>query len=236
YRLLKPLDFDPEKKYPVVVYVYGGPHSQMVRDSWLGEIRYWEFLMAQRGYIVYAQDNRGTENRGLEYEQAIHRHCGQAEMADQMEGIKMLKSLPYVDADRIGVHGWSYGGFMTISLITTYPDVFKVAVAGGPVIDWKWYEVMYGERYMETEATNPDGFRETSLINKAKDLKGKLLICQGAIDNTCVWQHSLSFVRACIDANVQLDYFPYPLSEHNMTGKTRVHLMDKVTEYFDNNL
>ncbi|MBQ2109141.1 MAG: DPP IV N-terminal domain-containing protein [Bacteroidales bacterium] len=236
YRLLKPLDFDPEKKYPVVVYVYGGPHSQMVRDSWLGEIRYWEFLMAQRGYIVYAQDNRGTENRGLEYEQAIHRHCGQAEMADQMEGVKMLKSLPYVDADRIGVHGWSYGGFMTISLITTYPDVFKVAVAGGPVIDWKWYEVMYGERYMETEATNPEGFRETSLINKAKDLKGKLLICQGAIDNTCVWQHSLSFVRACIDANVQLDYFPYPLSEHNMTGKTRVHLMDKVTEYFDNNL
>ncbi|MBO7622799.1 MAG: prolyl oligopeptidase family serine peptidase, partial [Bacteroidales bacterium] len=236
YRLLKPLDFDPEKKYPVVVYVYGGPHSQMVRDSWLGEIRYWEFLMAQRGYIVYAQDNRGTENRGLEYEQAIHRHCGQAEMADQMEGVKMLKSLPYVDADRIGVHGWSYGGFMTISLITTYPDVFKVAVAGGPVIDWKWYEVMYGERYMETEATNPEGFSETSLINKAKDLKGKLLICQGAIDNTCVWQHSLNFVRACIDANVQLDYFPYPLSEHNMTGKTRVHLMDKVTEYFDNNL
>jgi len=236
YRLFKPLGFDPAKKYPIVVYVYGGPHSQMVNDSWLGNIRMWEYLMAQKGYIVYVQDNRGTENRGIEYEQAIHRHCGQVEMADQMEGINMLKSLPYVDADRIGVHGWSYGGFMTISLMTNYPEVFKVGVAGGPVIDWKWYEVMYGERYMDTEATNPEGFSQTSLINKAKDLKGKLLVCQGAIDNTCVWQHSLNFVLACIEAGVQLDYFPYPVSEHNMRGETRVHLMDKVTNYFEDYL
>ena len=233
YRLLKPLGFDQTKKYPVVVYVYGGPHSQTVNGSWLGDANLWEYLMAQRGYIVYVQDNRGTENRGLEYEQAIHRHCGKAEMADQMEGVKMLKSLPYVDAERIGVHGWSYGGFMTISLMTTYPDVFKTGVAGGPVIDWKWYEVMYGERYMETEATNPEGFSQTSLIGKAKDLRGKLLICQGAIDDTCLWQQSLSFVRACIDEGVQLDYFPYPLSKHNMRGESRVHLMNKVTAYFE---
>ena len=236
YRLYKPKDFDPTKKYPVIVYVYGGPHSQMVNDSWLGQVRMWEMYMAQRGYIVYVQDNRGTSNQGLEYEQAIHRQCGQAEMADQMEGIRMLMELPYVDADRIGVHGWSYGGFMTISLMTNYPDVFKVGVAGGPVIDWKWYEVMYGERYMETEETNPEGFARTSLINRAADLKGKLLICQGAMDNTVVWEHSLSFVRECVKNNVQLDYFPYPCAEHNVMGKDRVHLMDKVSLYFEDYL
>ena len=236
YRLFLPTDFDPAKKYPVVLYVYGGPHSQMVQNAWLGQIRMWEMLMAQKGYIVYVQDNRGTQNRGAEYEKAIHRHCGQAEMADQMVGVNMLKSLPFVDSERIGVHGWSYGGFMTISLMTNYPETFKAGVAGGPVIDWKWYEVMYGERYMETEASNPDGFAHTSLIGKAGDLKGKLLICQGAIDSTVVWEHSLSFVQKCIEKNVQLDYFPYPCSEHNVFGKWRIHLMDKVTNYFDDYL
>lgn len=236
YRLFLPTDFDPARKYPVILYVYGGPHSQMVQDTWLGQVRMWEMLMAQKGYIVYVQDNRGTQNRGAEYEKAIHRHCGQNEMADQMVGINMLKSLPFVDSDRIGVHGWSYGGFMTISLMTNYPETFKVGVAGGPVIDWKWYEVMYGERYMDTEATNPDGFAQTSLINNVKNLKGKLLICQGAIDNTVVWQHSLNFVQRCIEENVQLDYFPYPCSEHNVFGRWRIHLMDKVTNYFDDYL
>lgn len=236
YRLFLPTDFDQARKYPVILYVYGGPHSQMVQDTWLGQVRMWEMLMAQKGYIVYVQDNRGTQNRGAEYEKAIHRHCGQNEMADQMVGINMLKSLPFVDSDRIGVHGWSYGGFMTISLMTNYPETFKVGVAGGPVIDWKWYEVMYGERYMDTEATNPEGFAQTSLINNVKNLKGKLLICQGAIDNTVVWQHSLNFVQRCIEENVQLDYFPYPCSEHNVFGRWRIHLMDKVTNYFDDYL
>ena len=233
YRLYKPLGFDPAKKYPTIVYVYGGPHSQMVRDSWLGGVRMWEMLMAQKGYVVYVQDNRGTSNRGAEFEKAINRRCGQAEMADQVAGLRELMKNPWVDQDRIGVHGWSYGGFMTISLMTNYPEIFKVGVAGGPVIDWKWYEVMYGERYMDTPETNPEGFEQTSLINKAADLKGKLLICQGAIDNTVVWEHSLSFVQKCIEEGVQLDYFPYPLSEHNVHGKWRVHLMTKVTDYFD---
>ena len=236
YRLIKPIDFDPTKKYPVILYVYGGPHSQMVQNTYMAQLRRWEMQMAQKGYLVYVQDNRGTQNRGLAFEQAIHRQCGQAEMADQMEGIKMLMELPYVDKDRIGVHGWSYGGFMTISLITNYPDVFKVAVAGGPVIDWKWYEVMYGERYMDHPEVNPEGYAKTSLINKAKDLKGKLLICQGAIDPVVVWEHSLSFIRECIKNNVQVDYFPYPCAEHNVMGKDRVHLHDKITIYFDDYL
>ena len=236
YRLIKPMNFDPSKKYPVIVYVYGGPHSQMVKNTWQAELRRWEMYMAQHGYVVFVMDNRGTSNRGAEFEKAIHGQCGQAEMADQMEGIKFLKSLPYVDADRIGVHGWSYGGFMTISLITNHPEVFKVAVAGGPVIDWKWYEVMYGERYMDSPHTSPEGYAKVSLVNKAKDLKGKLLICQGAIDNTVVWEHSLSFIRECIKNNVQVDYFPYPCAEHNVMGKDRIHLMQKVTDYFEDYL
>ena len=236
YRLIKPKDFDPTKKYPVILYVYGGPHSQMVRNTYMAELRRWEMYMAQRGYLVYVQDNRGTQNRGAEFEKAIHKQCGQAEMADQMEGMKMIMSLPYVDTDRIGVHGWSYGGFMTISLMTNYPEVFKVGVSGGPVIDWKWYEVMYGERYMDHPDVNPEGYAKTSLINSAKNLQGKLLICQGAIDPVVLWQHSLSFVRECVVNNVQVDYFPYPRHEHNVTGKDRVHLHDKISMYFEDYL
>ena len=236
YRLIYPKDFAPGKKYPLIVYVYGGPHSQMVQDSWLGNIRLWEMLMAQKGYIVYVQDNRGTSNRGTAFEKAINRQCGKAEMEDQMVGIRRLMELPYVDSERIGVHGWSYGGFMTISLMTTYPDIFKVGVAGGPVIDWKWYEIMYGERYMDTPETNPEGFEATSLLNKAPNLKGKLLICQGAMDDTVVWEHSLSFIQVCIDNGIPVDYFPYPVAQHNVFGRNRIHLMDKVTQYFEDYL
>ena len=233
YRLIKPLGFDPAKKYPAILYVYGGPHSQMVRNSYQAQLRRWEMYMAQRGYVVFVMDNRGTSNRGAEYEKAIHKQCGPCEMQDQMAGMKWLMSHPWVDRDRIGVHGWSYGGYMTISLMTNYPDVFKVGVAGGPVIDWKWYEVMYGERYMETPETNAEGFEKVSLLNRAADLKGKLLICQGAMDGTVVWQHSLNFVRKCIESNVQVDYFPYPLAEHNVFGKDAVHLHNKISDYFE---
>ena len=164
------------------------------------------------------------------------RQCGQQEMRDQVKGIEYLMSQPWVDADRVGVHGWSYGGFMTISLITNYPDIYKVAVAGGPVIDWKWYEIMYGERYMDSPQENPEGYARTSLINKAKDLRGKLLICQGVIDPVVVLEHSLSFVRECVKNNVQVDYFPYPRAEHNVLGRDRIHLMQKVTNYFEDYL
>lgn len=236
YRLIKPLDFDPTKKYPVILYVYGGPHSQMVNNSFQAQLRRWEMYMAQRGYVVFVMDNRGTDNRGLEFEQAIHRRCGVCEMEDQMAGIEWLKSHEWVDSSRIGVHGWSYGGFMTISLMVNYPDTFKVGVAGGPVIDWKWYEVMYGERYMENEATNAEGLASTSLIPRAKDLKGKLLICQGAVDDVVLWQHSLNFIDQCVKHWIPVDYFPYPRAQHNVRGKDRVHLMQKVTDYFEDYL
>ncbi len=236
YRLIKPHDFDPAKQYPVLLYVYGGPHSQMVQNSFQALLRRWEMLMAQRGYVVFVMDNRGTSNRGLAYEQAIHGRCGKAEMADQIAGLEWLLSHEWADRTRVGVHGWSYGGFMTISLMTNYPELFKVGVAGGPVIDWKWYEVMYGERYMDHPTVNPDGYASTSLIPMAEQLKGKLLICQGVIDPVVVWQHSLNFVKACIDHGVQVDFFPYPTHEHNVLGKDRVHLMQKVTDYFEDYL
>lgn len=236
YRLIKPMDFDPAKKYPVILYVYGGPHSQMVKNTYQAQLRRWEMLMAQRGYVVFVMDNRGTSNRGADYEKAIHRQCGQCEMQDQIAGLEWLLSHEWCDRDRVGVHGWSYGGFMTISLMTTYPEIFKVGVAGGPVIDWKWYEIMYGERYMDNTHNNPEGFAKTSLINKAKDLKGKLLICQGAIDGTCVWQHSLSFIQECIRLTIPVDYFPYPVAEHNVFGRDAVHLYDKITTYFEDYL
>ena len=236
WRMVKPADFDPAKKYPTVVYVYGGPHAHNVEASWHWYSRSWETYMAQKGYIVFILDNRGSENRGREFEQATFRQLGQIEMLDQMKGVEYLKSLPYIDMNRLGVHGWSYGGYMTISLMTNYPDVFKVGVAGGPVIDWQWYEVMYGERYMDTPQQNPEGYAKTSLIAKAGNLKGKLQIITGYNDNTVVPQHCLSFLDACIKAGTQPDFFAYPGEEHNMRGHASVHLHERITQYFEDYL
>ena len=236
YRMVKPHDFDPDKKYPTVVYVYGGPHAHNVDASWHYASRSWETYMAQKGYIVFILDNRGSENRGRDFEQATFHQLGLIEMQDQMMGVEFLKKQPYVDMNRLGVHGWSFGGFMTISLMTNYPDVFKVGVAGGPVIDWKWYEVMYGERYMGTPQDNPEGYAKSSLISRAKNLKGKLQIITGYNDNTVVPQHCLSFLDACIKAGTQPDFFAYPGEEHNMRGHASVHLHERITQYFEDYL
>ncbi|MCW3786473.1 S9 family peptidase [Plebeiibacterium sediminum] len=232
YRLILPANFDVNKKYPVVVYVYGGPHSQQVNNSWLGGARYWQLYMAQNGYICFTMDNRGTPDRGCDFEKVIHRQLGECETQDQYEGVKFLKSLPYVDQDRIGVHGWSFGGFMTINLMEKYPNDFKVGVSGGPVIDWKYYEIMYGERYMDTPDENPEGYEKSNLNLRVDNLQGRLLVIHGAIDPTVVWQHSLQFIEHCIKKRKQVDYFVYPRHEHNVLGPDRVHLMEKVTQYF----
>lgn len=236
YRMVKPVDFDSSKKYPTVVYVYGGPHAHNVDARWHWSSRSWETYMAQKGYLLFILDNRGSENRGREFEQATFRHLGQEEMRDQIKGVEYLKTLPYVDVDRLGVHGWSFGGFMTISLMTNYPDVFKVGVAGGPVIDWKWYEVMYGERYMDTPDTNKEGYEQTSLLDKAKNLKGKLQIIIGMNDPTVVPQHALQFIDACTEAGTQPDFFVYPGEGHNMRGHKSVHLHERITQYFEDYL
>lgn len=235
-RLIKPYNFDPNKKYPVIIYVYGGPHAQMITDSWTAGAGIDLLYYAQEGFIVFTLDNRGSADRGEAFEQVIHRQCGQCEMRDQMVGVEYLKSLPFVDAERIGTDGWSYGGFMSTSLKINYPESIKVSVAGGPVIDWKYYEVMYGERYMDTPEENPEGYELTCLENKTDKLEGKLLIIHCTTDPTVVWQHSLSFVENCIHNGKQLDYFVYPGHEHNVHGMDRAHMITKILDYFKANL
>lgn len=235
-RLILPMDFDSTKKYPVIVYVYGGPHSQLVTDSWLGGAGFFLNYLAQQGYVVFTLDNRGTANRGRDFEQSIHRQLGVNEVKDQMVGVNYLKTLNYVDSDRIGVDGWSYGGFMTISMMLDNPGVFKVGVAGGPVIDWKYYEIMYGERYMDMPDENPEGYDKVNLLNKVDKLDGKLLIIHGTNDPTVVWQHSLQFLKHAIDEDKDIDYFVYPGHGHNMRGKNRAHLYKKITSYFNDYL
>lgn len=232
YRLIKPVNFDPNKKYPAIIYVYGGPHAQMIHNTRFYDARGWDLYMAQQGYVMLTVDNRGSDNRGIKFENCTFRHLGTEEMKDQVQGAKFLQSLPNVDADKIGVHGWSFGGFMTTNLMLTYPDIFKVGVAGGPVIDWQFYEVMYGERYMDTPQANPEGYKESNLRLKAGNLKGRLEVIIGGMDPTCVPQHSISFLRACIDAGTHPDFFIYPEDGHNMMGRDRVHLHEHITRYF----
>lgn len=232
-RIIYPTDFDTNKKYPVMLYVYGGPHAQLVTNKWLGGTGLFDYYMAQRGYVVFTVDNRGSDARGRDFEHVIHRNLGVNEMADQMKGIEWLKSKAFVDANRIGVYGWSFGGFMTTSLMLDQADTFKVGVAGGPVVDWKYYEVMYGERYMDMPQENPEGYASTNTVDKAAKLKGHLLVIHGAQDNVVVQQHSMEFIQACIKAGKQVDYFLYPTHEHNVRGKDRFHLNQKIADYFD---
>ena len=235
-RMIHPSDFDSTKKYPVIVYVYGGPHSQLVSNSWLGGGNLYMNFLAQEGYIVFTLDNRGTSNRGFEFESCIHRNVGTLELSDQMKGIEYLKTLPYTDNERFAVDGWSYGGFMTLTMMLKRPGVFKFATAGGPVIDWKWYEVMYGERYMDTPEENKEGYENNCLLKYVKNLQGKLMIIHGTLDPTVVWQNSLSFIKKCVDEGKQLDYFVYPGHGHNVRGTDRTHLYRKLFEYYKANL
>jgi dipeptidyl-peptidase-4 len=232
-KIILPTNFDASKKYPVIVYLYNGPHLQLITNSFPASGNLWYEYMAQNGYIIFTMDGRGSANRGMKFEQAVFRNLGTTEMNDQMKGIDYLKSLPYVDSERMGIHGWSFGGFMTTSFMLRHPEVFKVGVAGGPVIDWSMYEIMYGERYMDTPQENPQGYAKANLLDKVQNLKGKLLMIHGAQDDVVVWQHSVKFIKSAVDNGVQVDYFVYPGHPHNVIGKDRVHLMQKVTDYFD---
>ena len=232
-RMIMPPDLDKSQKYPVIVYVYGGPHSQMVDGSWLYGADMWMLYFAQKGYIVFSMDNRGTEMRGNDFEQAIHRRLGECEAADQMKGVEYLQSLPFVDRERIGVYGWSFGGFMTLTLLCEHPETFKVGIAGGPVCDWSLYEVMYGERYMDTPEENPEGYKTTSILNKIGKLKSRLLVIHGALDATVVWQNSQQLLNKAIKEDVIIDYSVYPEHEHNVRGHDRVHLFKRIERFFD---
>lgn len=235
-RMIKPSNFNPKKKYPVLVYVYGGPHAQMVTNRRNGGAPLWMHYMAEKGYIIFTLDNRGSKSRGFEFENIIHRQCGTVEMKDQLAGVDYLKKLPYVDATKMAVHGWSYGGFMTTSLMLRHPGVFQVGVAGGPVTDWKFYEIMYGERYMDTPKENPEGYNKSSLMTHAKNLEGDLLLIHGTVDDIVVMQHNYTLVQKFVEEGILVDFFPYPNHAHNVRGKDRVHLMNKVLTYIEDKL
>ena len=236
YRLITPADMDATQQHPAIVYVYGGPHAQMVNNGFMNGARGWDLYMANKGYVMLSIDNRGSSNRGLEFENATFRQLGIVEGEDQVKGAEFLQSLPYVDGNRIGVHGWSFGGHMTAALMLRYPEIYKVGVSGGPVIDWKYYEVMYGERYMDTPESNPEGYEATNLNNLAGNLKGRLLMIHDDHDDTCVPQHALSFMKACVDARTYPDLFLYPGHKHNVLGRDRVHLHETITRYFEDHL
>lgn len=235
-RMIKPLDFDPAKRYPVMVYVYGGPNVQLIRNSWQADTPMWMQWMAQKGYLIFTVDSRGSKYRGRDFEQVTHRNLGEVEVADQLKGVEYLKSLPYVDAQRMGVHGWSYGGFMTTSLMLKTPGVFKAGVSGGGVMDWKFYEIMYTERYMGTPQNNPEGYAKATLLDKLGRLQGKLLLIHDSGDDVVVPQHAETMLRNAVQQGVQLDYFYYPGHGHNVRGKDRVHLIQQVADYFDNHV
>jgi dipeptidyl-peptidase-4 len=237
YRLYQPIDFDSTKKYPCIVYLYNGPHAQMITNSWLGgSANLWFQYMAQQGYVVFTIDGRGSDNRGKQFEQATFRNLGTAEAEDQLAGLDFLKKQNYVDMNRVGIHGWSFGGFMTTLMMLKHPGVYKVGVAGGPVIDWGMYEVMYTERYMDTQDENPEGYKTTNLLNFAENLQGKLLLIHGTSDDVVVWQHSINLLKKFVDKGILADYFVYPGHLHNVLGKDRLHLYKKVTDYFIQNL
>lgn len=236
YRLVKPTDFDPAQKYPAVVYLYNGPHDQLVTEGWLYSVRGWDIHMANLGYVVFTIDGRGSDRRGLDFEQAIWHRLGQEEGRDQMCGVRYLCAQPYVDTTRIGIHGWSYGGFMTTYMMLNYPETFKVGVAGGPVLDWSRYEVMYGERYMGTPQSNPQGYESNRLIDQTERLRGHLLLIHDDQDGTVVPQHSMQFLKNSVRTGVFPDYFMYPGHEHNVRGVDRVHLLEKISRYFEDYL
>lgn len=233
YRMTRPSKVDSTMKLPAIIYVYGGPHAQQVTDAFMWNYRGWDIYMAQKGYVVFTLDNRGSANRGLEFESVTHRNLGVAELADQMRGVLFLKSLPYIDENRLGVHGWSFGGFMTLNMMLNNPGMFKAGVAGGAVTDWKYYEIMYGERYMGTPQNNPDGYKRSDMTSLAGNLKDRLLLIHCDTDPVVVWQHTLRFLDCAIDAGTFPDYFVYPGHGHNVVGSERVHLYEKITRYFD---
>lgn len=235
--MIKPADFDPSKKYPVFMYVYGGPGSQTVKNQWGSSNYLWFQMLAQLGYIVVSVDNRGTGARGRDFRASTYRQLGNLETIDQMEAAKWLGKQTYVDKNRIGIFGWSYGGYMSSLCITRGADLFKMAIAVAPVTNWKFYDNIYTERYMGTPETNPNGYDDNAPIKFADRLKGKYLLIHGTADDNVHWQNTAEMTNALVKANKQFDQFIYPDSNHGIYGgNTRYHLYTMMTDYIKRNL
>lgn len=224
-------------RHPVLLYVYGGPHAQLVQERWQGGASPWLQFMASQGYVVVRLDGRGTPHRGIGFEQAIHRHLGELEVLDQVRALEWVRAnVPYADLDRTGVHGWSYGGYMTLRLMLLEADRFVCGVSGAPVTDWARYETGYGERYMDTPQENPEGYEASSVLPLAGRLKGQLLLVHGTDDKTVMFSHSMAFLRAAIDAGKDLDFMAYPMALHGLRGADRAHFQRKMTAFFAEHL
>ena len=235
--MIKPPDFDSAKKYPVLVFTYGGPHAQVVLNAWGGNTFLWHQLMAQKGYIIFSLDNRGSAGRGHVFEEPIHFALGTQELSDQLEGVAYLKTLAYVDPERIGIWGWSYGGHMTLHAAFKAGDVFKAAFAGGPVTDWRFYDSIYTERYLGLPQTNEQGYRVSSPINEAEGLKGKLLIAHGTGDDNVHFANTLSLIDRLIELQKYVEVMPFPGRGHGVNDPAaRKVLMNRVTQFFLDNL
>jgi len=234
--MLKPPHFDPGKKYPVLVYVYGGPHAQVVRRNFGRKRHLWHQMLAQKGYIVFSMDNRGSYGRGHHWEQVIYKNLGATELRDQLQGVKYLKSLSYVDPDRIGIWGWSYGGYMTLYALT-HTDAFSTGISIAPVTDWRNYDTIYTERYMGLPSENPDGYKRSAPTNFAGDLSGNLLLVHGTTDDNVHFQNSMQMINELIDANKDFNLMIYPRQKHGINPtKDRIHLYEKMTKFIEENL
>ena len=233
-RLLKPAGFRPGVKYPAVAQVYGGPHAQHVRDAWRGAD--WDQVLAHGGFVVWQMDNRGTSGRGRQWETALRGRFGKRELADQLEGIRYLVSLGFVDAERIGVNGWSYGGFMTLYSLFNSPDTFRSGIAGAPVTDWRQYDTIYTERYLGLPGENEEGYRDSSPIYQAARLKGKLLLIHNFEDDNVLFQHTARMMKALQEEGKEFELMLYPQKTHGVTGKTRAHLLRIQTGFFERTL
>jgi dipeptidyl-peptidase-4 len=235
--MTKPPDFDASKKYPVLVFTYGGPHAQVVTNAWGGNNALWHQLMAQKGYIIFSLDNRGSGGRGHAFEEPIHYHLGAIELSDQLDGVNYLKTLPYVDADRIGIWGWSYGGHMTLHAMFEAADVFKAGFAGGPVTDWHFYDSIYTERYLGLLPQNESAYHASSPIEKAGGLRGKLLIAHGTGDDNVHFANTLSLINKLIEVGKYAEVMPFPGRGHGASDPAaRKVLFNRVTQFFLDNL
>ena len=233
--MIKPANFDASKKYPVIQYMYGGPGSQTVTDSWGGSNYFWFQMLAQKGYIIVSVDNRGTGGRGEAFTKCIYKQLGKLETIDQIEVAKWLGQQSYVDSKRIGAWGWSYGGYMTSLLMTKGADFFKAAVAVAPVTNWRYYDTIYTERYLQTPQQNPSGYDDNSPVNYANLLKGNYLLIHGSTDDNVHMQNAMEFITALTKEKKQFDSFIYPNKAHGIGG-VRLHLYTMMTEFFSENL
>jgi dipeptidyl-peptidase-4 len=235
--IIKPGNLQEGKRYPVLVYTYGGPHAQIVRNAWGGNNFLWHQMMAQKGYIIFGLDNRGSAGRGHEFESRVHRRFGEQELADQLAGVAYLKSLPYVDGARIGIWGWSYGGYMTCYSMLNAADTFKAGFAGAPVTDWRQYDTIYTERYMSRPLDNPEGYRNSSPVTHAAKLKGRLLIAHGTADDNVHIANTFSLGEEFIKAGKHSEIVVYPGRGHGVgDAPARIHLFRRVTQFFLDNL